>query len=80
MVAKARSEASAPGGDWPRWAQGVALLRKPEDAGVGDTVERWARVFGGVQFKAMARAVGLPCRCARRRAQWNARYPYRLAG
>lgn len=63
-------------GKWPAWAQGVALLRAPEDRGVGDTVERWASKFGGAQFKAMSRAVGLPCRCADRREAWNRSYPY----
>ena len=62
--------------EWPAWARGVELLRFPEDVGVGDTVERWAAKVGGAQFKAMAKAVGLPCRCAQRREEWNKRFPY----
>lgn len=68
--------ATMPRDKWPGWADGVALLRAGEDRGVGDTVERWASRFGGTQFKIMAKAVGLPCRCAERRDLWNTLYPY----
>lgn len=71
-----KTVARKPSGEWPDWAKGVALLATPEDIGVGDTVERWARKFGGIQFKAMSKAIGMPCRCDERRAEWNRRYPY----
>lgn len=64
---------------WPVWAKAVALLARDPDRGVGDTVERWATRIGGAQFKAMSLAVGLPCRCAERQAEWNAHYPYLVA-
>jgi hypothetical protein len=63
-------------GSWPPWASAVALLRADPDVGVGDTIERWATRFGGKQFQMMAAAVGLPCRCAERQAEYNAKYPY----
>ena len=68
--------AEVPHEKWPAWALGVELLKKPEDAGVGDTVRRYADKLGGIQFKAMMAALGAPCKCAERQALWNKQYPY----
>lgn len=60
----------------PNWTRLVRLLRKPSDKGVGDTVERIATKFGGKRFKLWAKRIGIPCGCARRKNEWNARYSY----
>lgn len=58
------------------WVRFVRLLRKPEDKGIGDTVQRIAAKFGGERFKAFAKRIGLPCRCTERQAEWNQLWPY----
>lgn len=58
---------------WVRW---VKLLRKPEDAGVGDTVARIAAKFGGERFKTFSKRIGIPCGCTERQAAWNEQWPY----
>jgi hypothetical protein len=59
-----------------KWVRYVKLLRKPEDKGVGDTVQRIASKFGGERFKAWAKRLGIPCGCAERQEMWNRIYPY----
>jgi len=58
------------------WVRYVKLLRKPEDAGVGDTIQRIAAKFGGERFKRWAARLGIPCGCSTRQADWNRMYPY----
>jgi hypothetical protein len=59
-----------------QWVPILKLLRKPEDKGVGDTVQRIAAKFGGERFKAFAAKIGLPCGCTDRQAWFNERFPY----
>lgn len=59
-----------------RWVRMVKLLRKPEDSGLGDTVQRIAAKFGGERFKAFAKRIGIPCGCSDRQAEWNRLFPY----
>jgi len=54
----------------------VKLLRKPQDKGAGDTIQRMAANFGGERFKAFAAKIGLPCGCSDRQKQWNQLWPY----
>lgn len=58
------------------WVRLVRLLRKSDDDGIGDTVARIAKVFGGERFKAFSKKIGLPCGCSERQAEWNERWPY----
>ena len=60
----------------PRWVRLVKRLRKSEDTGVGDTVQRIAATFGGERFKRFAERIGLPCGCTKRQSEWNRLYPY----
>jgi hypothetical protein len=59
------------------WTEVVGWFRKPEDKGVGDTVQRIAARFGGERFKKFAVKVGMPCGCTDRQREWNELYPYR---
>lgn len=60
---------------WPAWANAIAAMRAPNDTGVGSTVERELGRAGTV-FKATLKALGVPCGCGRRKAEWDAKYPY----
>lgn len=60
----------------PGWVRFIALFKIPEDAGVGDTVARYAAMLGGEKFKAWSKNIGLPCGCTQRQAEWNRLYPY----
>lgn len=60
----------------PRWTRLVAILRQPQDAGVGDTVQRIAEHFGGERFKRFAERLGIPCGCTNRQEKWNEDFPY----
>lgn len=62
--------------DWPIWAKTLRRLRKAEDKGVGDTVQRIAAWFGGERFKTFSSKIGLPCGCTERQADWNKTYTY----
>lgn len=64
-----------PRDQWPKWASAVASFAKPEDKGVGDTVKRMLG-SAGVLFQATLQALGLPCGCDQRQAEYNARFPY----
>lgn len=67
----------APKSEWPAWAKLIALAAKPEDAGVGDTIERTVGKANSAAFKAWFLATfGRSCGCATRQAAWNATYPY----
>lgn|SRR6185437_9686435 len=62
---------------WPLWAKAMALMKKKEDEGVGDTVHR---VIGHPASEAFQkwylRMFGKSCGCARRHREWNSKYPY----
>jgi hypothetical protein len=58
------------------WVRVVKLLRKPEDRGIGDTVQRHLATLGGERFKQWAKDVGIPCGCTERQEQWNSIWPY----
>ena len=64
-------------GEWPGWARGLAVLRKPEDVGVGDTVHR---IIGDTASATFARwhkiMFGTECGCPERRSEWNEIYRY----
>lgn len=61
---------------WPKWAQLLAELAIPEDAGVGDVIHRHAGAAGEAYIR-LRKAIKWPCGCTRRRAAFNARYPLR---
>ena len=61
---------------WPTWAKTLRRLRKAEDKGVGDTVQRIAAWFGGERFKTFSSKIGMPCGCSERQDNWNTQYPY----
>lgn len=60
----------------PYWVRFVKRLRKPEDRGIGDTVQRMAAWLGGERFKLVAAKLGIPCGCTQRQSEWNERWPY----
>lgn len=60
----------------PSWVLLVKRLRKPEDQGIGDTVQRLASWLGGEYFKLFAARLGIPCGCTQRQAEWNERWRY----
>lgn len=51
--------------------------RKPEDVGVGDTIQHVAEYFKADQFSAWLAKWGLDCGCEDERAYWNEKMPYR---
>lgn len=60
---------------WPRRIRLLAKLRKPWDAGAGDTLARL--IPAGETFKAaFKRLTGRDCGCSARQATMNAMYPY----
>jgi len=59
----------------PRWVRILQRLYKPQDIGLGATVNRIAARFGGERFKVWATKIGLPCGCTEREAHWNKLYP-----
>lgn len=83
---KARTTAAAatvppqpvPRDQWPTWAKAIAAMKADTDTGVGSTVDRLLGTFGKV-YKATLKAMGVPCGCNERRAEWDARYPYTTA-
>ena len=67
-----------PRSDWPLWAQVLAMKAKPEDKGVGSTLERTLGPFGGDAFKRFYKEVmGADCGCSERAAAWDLIYPYK---
>ncbi len=58
------------------WVNLVKPFSKPEDKGIGDTVQRHLAMLGGERFKQWVKELGIPCRCADRQAEWNERWPY----
>lgn len=60
---------------WPTWAAKVAEYAAPGDLGVGSTISRELGTAGRL-VKATLKALGVPCGCDRREAEFNLRYPY----
>lgn len=60
---------------WPLWAAAISKLATDADKGVGSTVDRLLGV-GGKAYKATMRAMGVPCGCAKRKAEWDVMYRY----
>jgi len=54
----------------------VKLFRKPEDRGVGDTVERLLAVAGGRKIKRILERVGINCGCTDRQRVLNQQHAY----
>jgi hypothetical protein len=58
-------------------AKVVSLLKKQEDKGVGDTVERLAHVIGADKIaKAYETVTHKPCGCQKRKEKLNGEYGY----
>ncbi len=66
---------AVPEPEWPAHIRAVALLRGPEDRGVGDTVANTLGLSGRM-IKALVKATGLNCGCADRQMWLNQKYPY----
>ena len=65
---------------WPDWAKALADDAHDDDRGVGDTVERRIGPAASMAFKSWYKAIfGAECKCERRKAEWNALYPYTAA-
>lgn len=61
---------------WPIWAKAMALLAKPDDAGIGSVVERVIGPFGGEAFKVFyQKSFGRSCGCTERRDSWDLMWP-----
>ena len=60
----------------PRLVKWLSRFRKPNDRGMGDTLERLLAAAGGRRFKHMMHLLHLPCGCENRQAWLNERYPY----
>jgi len=70
----------APFAQWPKWAKALATMKVDGERGVGDTAHRlfhWpvASQFSDVVFAAL-KLFKQGCGCARRQAEWNAKFPY----
>lgn len=59
-----------------KWINWVKWFKKPEDRGVGDTVERLLAKIGGRSIKKILMHLGQDCGCTNRQKWLNARYPY----
>lgn len=70
-----RKQLPVPREKWPASARFIARLARPEDKGVGSTIERLLGSAGRL-FKSMVARLGKDCGCNRRRDTLNARYPY----
>lgn len=64
--------------EWPGWAKAIGAMKKPEDKGVGETVERIINATGplAVAAKAALKLVMKDCGCAGRKRDWTAQFPY----
>ena len=60
---------------WPLWAAAISKLATDADKGVGSTVDRLLGA-GGKAYKATLKALGVPCGCAKRKAEWDVMYRY----
>jgi hypothetical protein len=64
-----------PRAQWPLWASTIARWQEAGDVGVGDTIHRKLGILG-VIFKETLKAMGVPCGCDERQAEFNTMYPY----
>jgi hypothetical protein len=60
----------------PRMVAWLKRFRKPEDRGLGDTIERLLADAGGRRFKHLMHLLHLPCGCEDRQRWLNERFPY----
>ncbi len=60
---------------WPKWAKWVSERRWEGEIGVGSTIKRLLGAFGEA-FKKTLAAIGVPCGCDKRAAQYDIEYPY----
>ena len=69
--------AGVPLDQWPAAFRLIAGLRRPGDAGMGDTVARIVDWFdGGDLAKAYEEVTKMPCGCSDRRDWLNSTFPY----
>jgi len=69
--------AAIPYDKWPVWAKALALMRKVEDKGIGDTVHRVIGPPASEAFKKWhVRIFGKSCGCSLRKVKWNAQFRY----
>ncbi len=62
--------------DWPLWAKGLAMISKPDDKGIGDTVARTIGAENSEAFKKWFKATtGKDCGCTGRHRRLNIEYP-----
>ena len=67
---------SVPRDKLPLAVKGIAMLAKPEDRGVGDIVERMAKIAGGKTLAQWYKELtGKDCGCANRKERLNRMYP-----
>jgi hypothetical protein len=59
----------------PRLVAWLTRFRKPEDRGLGDTLERLLAAAGGRRFKRIMHLLHLPCGCEDRQRWLNERFP-----
>ncbi len=65
--------------DWPVWAKALAMIAKPEDKGIGDTVARTVGAENSEAFKKWFKVTtGKDCGCSGRQRRWNIEYPLNL--
>ncbi len=64
-----------PVAEWEAWAVKVSSWRTSADVGIGDTIHRKLGALGRA-FTATLKAIGVPCGCDGRQAEYNAKYPY----
>jgi hypothetical protein len=57
-----------------------SILTKPEDAGLGDVVHRWAIRIGAERVSKWLKRHGLDCGCGDRRMNLNSRFPFQPTG
>jgi len=60
----------------PRLVKWLSRFRKPDDRGIGDTLERLLAKVGGRKVKHLLRLANLPCRCDDRQKWLNEGFPY----
>jgi hypothetical protein len=66
---------------WPLAVKGIASLAQPADRGIGDIVERMAKLAGGKTLAQWYKDLtGRDCGCADRKDRLNRMYPLRDGG
>lgn len=67
---------AVPRSKWPWVVRVIARLRRPPDAGIGDTLATAAALLGGEWIKSALKDAGIDCGCDYRQAWMNAKFPY----